>query len=161
MKRVKLSQLVETLEIDSEEHVTRVDLQEGRVVMVDQSVLQAVEDGDEAALRDLPDWQKPEVEIAQAILDDAGGRFVAAPSKFDFHEYHQMERFIQTVEDSEVADQLRRAIKGKGAFRYFKDSASRLGLLDRWHRFRNEAMKEFAIEWAKTKRVPYEDDVKR
>jgi hypothetical protein len=35
-----------------------------------------------------------------------------------------MERFIGTVENAEAAEQLWRAIKGKGAFRYFKDTAS-------------------------------------
>jgi hypothetical protein len=43
-----------------------------------------------------------------------------------------MERFICTVADGQAADQLWRAIKGKGAFRYFKDTAHRLDLLKQW-----------------------------
>ncbi len=161
MKPIRISELVEALEFDSDEHVNRVDLQEGRVVMVDNSVLGDVEEGDEEALREVPDWQKPEVEIARAIVNDSAGRFVDAPSKFDFHEYRQMERFIRTVNDADTAEQLWRAIKGKGAFRYFKDTAHRQGLLDRWYRFRDEAMKEFAIEWAQAHKVSYVDDLKK
>src|SRR5437588_8802737 len=53
-----------------------------------------------------------------------------------------------------------RRSKGKGAFRYFKDTADRLGLLNRWFQYRNDAVKEFVVEWAEDNNVPYEDDVK-
>lgn len=160
MKPVKLSELIEVLEFDSDEYTNRVDLQNGCVMRLPNSLLSAAEEGDEAALDSLADWEKEEVEIAKAIAADSGERFVDAPGKFEFHEYRQMERFIGTVEDSEAADQLWRAIKGKGAFRYFKDTASRLGLLKEWYRYRDEAMREFVIAWAKAHNVPFEDDTK-
>ena len=160
MKPIKLSDLIEAIEFDFEEHVTRVDLQEGRLVSVERSVLRAVEEGDDEALEGLPQWQKAEVEIARAIVEDSGERFVDAPDKFEFHEYRHMERFIGTVENAEAADQLWRAIKGKGAFRYFKDMAGRLGLLEEWYRYRDEAMKDFVTTWAEVKNVPFEDDLK-
>src|SRR5437773_7606933 len=93
MKPVKLSELIEALEFDFEETRTFVDLENGGVVMVQRSVLSDVEEGDEEALGDVPDWQKDEVEIARAIVADSGKRFVAPPDKYDFHEYRQMERF--------------------------------------------------------------------
>jgi hypothetical protein len=80
------------------------------------------------------------------------------PDKFDFHEYRQMERFIQTVHDSATAEQLWRAIKGKGAFRYFKDTASRLGLLKQWYQHRDDAMKKFVRDWAEVHQIPIVDD---
>ena len=67
----------------------------------------------------MTEWEKEEVEIARAVVEESE-RFVKAPGKFDFHEYRQMERFIGTVQDNTTAEQLWRAIKGKGAFRYFK-----------------------------------------
>lgn len=161
MKPVKLSELIEVLEFDSDEHVTKVDLQNGCVVRVDRSVLSAVEESDEESLGELPDWQKPELEIARVIVEDSGERFVDAPDKFDFHEYHQMERFIGTVEHAEAAEQLWRAIKGKGAFRYFKDTASRLGLLEQWYRYRDDTMREQVVAWAEAHQVPFVDDLKR
>ena len=100
------------------------------------------------------------VEIARAIVGDLGTRFISPPDKYDFHEYRQMEQFIGTVRSAEAADQLWQAIKGKGAFRYFKDTADRLGLLNRWFQYRNDAVKEFVVEWAEDNNVPYEDDVK-
>jgi hypothetical protein len=135
------------------------DRQMGRVVSVDRDVMNGVEEDDEERLDGLPDWQKDEVEIARAVCDDNGERFIDAPDKFDFHEYRHMERFIETIEDGEAAEALWRAIKGRGAFRYFKDTADRLGLLDRWFRYRDAAMKAFVIEWAEANNVPFEDDV--
>ena len=161
MKPVKLSELIEALEFDSDEYTNRVDLQNGCVVRLPNSLLSAAEEGDEEALDSLADWEKEEVEIAKAIVADSGERFVDAPDKFDFHEYRHMERFIGTVENTETAEQLWRAIKGKGAFRYFKDTASRLGLLKQWYQYRDDALKEFVLEWAEAHQVPIMDDTKQ
>ena len=155
----KLSDLMEALEFDIPTHITLFDRQTGCVVSVDRDVMNGVEEGDEERLNGLPDWQKDEVEIARAVCDDNGERFIDAPSKFDFHEYRNMESFIETLEDKETADGLWRAIKGGGAFRRFKDTADRLGLLDRWFRYRDEAMKEFVIAWAEARNVPFENDL--
>ncbi len=123
-----------------------------------EAEMSAVEDGDDAALQKLPDWEREQVEMARAIVADSGERFVNAPDKFDFHEYRQMERFIGTVEDAAAAEQLWRAIKGKGAFRYFKDTASCLGLLQRWYQYREDAVKEFIVGWAEANHIPLVDD---
>ena len=109
MKPVNLSELIEALEFNSEEHVTKIDLQNGCVVTVDDSLLTAVEEDDEEALVDLPEWQQPQLEIARSIAADSGERFLDAPEKFDFHEYRHMERFIETIKGSEMAEQLWRA----------------------------------------------------
>ena len=158
MKPVKLSELIEALEFDSDEFGNWVDLQTGGVARLARSLISAVEEGDEDALESLADWEKEEVEMAKAIVKDSGERFVVAPAKFDFHEYRQMEQFIGTVADAEVAEQLWRAIKGKGAFRYFKNTASRLGLLKPRYQYRDEAMKEFVRDWAEAHQIPVVDD---
>jgi hypothetical protein len=159
MKQTKLSELIEVLEMDSEDRMHYVDLQEGRVVSIEITLLDALDAGDDEELADTPDWQKEEVALARLVTSDSGERFVEAPDATEFHEYRHMERFIGGVEKSEDAEQLWRAIKGKGAFRYFKDTAARLGLLDRWFQYRDEAMKAFMEEWAKVHHVPYVDDL--
>ena len=158
MKPVKLSELIEALEFDSDEFGNWVDLQTGSVVRLAHSLISAVEEDDKDALESMADWEKEEVEIAKAIVADSGERFVDAPDKFDFNEYRQMERFIGTVEDRAAAEQLWRAIKGKGAFRHFKDTANRLGMLKQWFEYRDEAMKEFVRDWAEAHQIPVVDD---
>lgn len=155
MKPVKLSELIDDLEFESDEYGSWVDLENGRVVCVSHSLLSAIEEGDEEA-ESLA--EEEEVEIAKALVADSGERFVEAPGRFDFHEYRQMERFIGTVKDDAVAGQLWQAIKGKGAFRYFKDTASRLGLLQQWYQYRDSAMKEFVRDWAGAHQIPIVDD---
>jgi hypothetical protein len=154
----KLSDLLLTLEMDSDLTISRYDRQTGQVVAIDGDTFRHVEDGDEEDLAGLPDWQKNEVAAARAVVADDGSRFIAVPDKFQFHEYRHMERFIGTVPDESVAEELWRAIKGKGAYRYFRDTLYRHRLEDRWYRYRDAAMKEFVIEWAEANDVPYVDD---
>jgi hypothetical protein len=155
----KISDLTDVLEFDMPTYIMYFDRQTGQLVSVDREVMSGVEEGDEELLDRLPDWQKEEVEIAQAILDDDGDRFIDAPDRFDFNEYQHMQRFIKTVQDQSDAEELWRAIRSSGAFRYFKDTAERLGLLERWFRYRDEAMKEFIIAWAEANNVPLADDL--
>lgn len=150
----KLTELMDSMEMQSEDWLYRYDRKTGKVAMVEQSTYHAIDAQEDEDL----DESDEEVVLARAMVEDAKGRFIDPPDKFEFHEYHQMERFIGTVEETSVADELWRAIKGKGAFRYFKDVAERHDLLDAWYRFRDEAAKAFVIRWAEFNEVPYEDD---
>jgi hypothetical protein len=152
---------MDALEFDSPDYMTRYDREAGQLVMVEESVLRSVEEGDEEALAGVPEWQKEQVEIARAMVADIGERFISPPDKFEFHEYRQMERFVVSLDNETASEQLWRAIKGKGAFRYFKDTLHRLGLQDQWYRYREKAMKEFIIDWAKDNQVPYTDDIRK
>lgn len=158
MKPIKISELVDALEFDSDERECWVDLKNGTVVHLPHSLVSGAEEGDEKRMESMSDWEPEDVEVAKALVADSGARFAPAPSKFDFHEYRQMERFIGMLPDDAAAQELWRAIKGKGAFRWFKDTAHRLGLLDQWYQFRNEAMKQFAKDWAEVHEVAVEDD---
>jgi len=154
----KLSDLIDALEFESEEYLSRFDRQNGRIVAVDRAVMSALEEGDEHGLAGLPEWQQEEVKIGREVLEDGDERFIDPPDRFDFHEYQHMERFIQSLPDESMADQLWRAIKGKGAFRYFKDTLHRLGIEKRWYAYRFDAMKEFVVNWAEDNGVAYIDD---
>jgi hypothetical protein len=157
----KLSDLMMALEFETEEYRTYFDRDTGRTVAVESTVLSAVEEGDEEDLADLVEEGNEELEIAKAIINDDGSRFLSPPDKFDFHEYAQMERFIDSLKNDDIADQLWRAIKGPGAFRYFKDTIHRLGIQEKWYQFRDQAMKQFIIEWAKDNDILFEDDTRK
>lgn len=160
--RAKLSDLIEALAFDSEFHRTWFDRQTARSVIVSEEVMTALEQGDEEALNESPDWQKEEIAIGREVFADGeGNRFIDAPNKFEFHEYHHMEKFIRSLPDETIAEQLWRAIKGKGAFRYFKDTLHRLGIEQQWYEYRENAMKEFVIAWAESNGIAWVDDLKR
>jgi len=62
--------------------------------------------------------------------------------------YNDMENFIATVESEELASKLSRAIKGRGAFRYFKDVLRDYSDEQaRWFEFRDSRERERTIEW--------------
>ena len=157
----KLTDLMDAIEFEFEDYHTYFDRQTGRIISVEKTILSAVEEGDDDALTDAPDWQGEEVEAAKAIVDDPGSRFIPPPYKFDFNEYRHMERFIRSLPDTKAAEQLWRAIKGRGAFRYFKDTLYRLGIEKQWFRYRDEQLKQFVIEWAEANNVAYEDDTQK
>jgi hypothetical protein len=154
----KLSDLIMAMEMEFEDYRSYFDRKTGRIVTVESSVLSYIEEGDVEDHEDLAEWEEEELDIARAIIDDDGKRFLPGPDKFDFHEYRQMERFIKSLDDERAADQLWRAIKGRGAFRYFKDTIHRLGVQNDWYQFRDEALRQFVIEWAEENDVSFEDD---
>ena len=156
----KLSELTDALEFQSVDRRIYLDRHTGQIVSVADRILTAVEEGEEEALTSRPDWQKEEVETARAIVKQSGDRFIDPPGKFEFNEYHHMERFIRALPDAKTDEQLWRAIKGHGASHHFKDTLYRLGIQDQWFGYRDEAMKAFVIGWAEANTVPYEDDIK-
>lgn len=59
-----------------------------------------------------------------------------------------MEDFIATVEGERLAELLEVAIKGKGAFRRFKDVLLNYPEeRERWFEFKDDRMRERALEW--------------
>jgi len=65
MQPIKLSEFTNVLEFDSDEYVNLVDLQNGRVVSVERSVLSAAEEDDEDSLGSVPEWHIPIVDDTQ------------------------------------------------------------------------------------------------
>jgi len=157
----KLSDLILALEMPSEEFRTYFDRKTGAVVLVEETMLSRLEDGEEEDVGDLAEWRKEEYEVAKEIVSDNGSRFIPPPDKFEFHEYRVMEEFIRSMNDEEAADQLWQAIKGRGAFRYFKDTLHRLGIQQSWYDYLEEAQRAFVIEWAEENNVAFEDDLRK
>lgn len=65
-----------------------------------------------------------------------------------------MERFCLSIADDEIRDIMYSSIKGRGAFRKFKDNIHKFNIAEDWYRYRDEAIKQIAIDWCK------ENDVK-
>ena len=48
------------------------------------------------------------------------------------------------------------AVHGSKAFRHFRSAIERLGLLDAWHRYREEAIQQIARDWLEENKIAYE-----
>jgi len=105
---------------------------------------------------DLPEWQRDVLpKVYEAVHEP---EWLALPSQWDIHEYEMMETFCHSVEDDDHREQLLRAIRGRGAFRYFRDTCDRLGLTEDWYAYRDQAYEDVAVQWLKAHDVPYVRD---
>ena len=85
--------------------------------------------------------------LSDMIDEGFNSRFFRLPSPYDIHEYSIMERFIGSLPDGAIQDRLENAIRGRGAFRRFKDSIYRLDIEQEWYDFRANAYRKIAVEW--------------
>lgn len=82
---------------------------------------------------------------ARIIKDPAYLRIDPVSSR---EQYRWMERFVATIEESELRQQLLGAIDGKGAFRRFKDVLMHFPVdRERWFAFRSERLRISMQSW--------------
>jgi hypothetical protein len=147
---IALRDIVDAIESQSNEGEAYLDPETGEIVQVSEDEFALVED--EVADGDLPQWQREAMpRIREALESD---RFLALPDRFDVHEWAIMERF--SLEQNERARKvLISAIHGSGAFRHFRGAVERLGLLDAWYRYRQEAIEQIARDWLEEHKLAY------
>lgn len=156
--KVKLKELIDEMDFHSMEHTTLYNKKTGEFVFISDSAFRAAEDAaDEADKEKIidPITGDDDIEIAINVLKNDHD-YVELPSQYDIHEYSIMERFCLSLEDNKQQNILLSAIKGRGAFRRFKDKILDLGIEDDWYRFKHEALKEIAIEWCQENGLEYE-----
>ena len=143
MPSVKIEDIIEAMEMETEMLSHYLNKKTGKIIPVSQEEMDAAEN-DEAP-EDFPDWQQDSIKTVKAILstDD----FISLPSQFDIHEYDMMEKFSLSVKDKTISDVLYSIIKGKGAFRRFKDKILEYGIEQDWYQYRDNAYREAAREW--------------
>jgi uncharacterized protein len=97
---------------------------------------------------ELPEWMEDEVELSLEILLDEEDRYVRVPERSNAAAFESMAKFIGTVEDPVLAEELTAALNGKGAFRRFKNVlVSHPKERKRWHGFNAKEMKKEIIAW--------------
>ena len=143
--KAKLSAILDALGFQSDETHAYLDREKGEVVVLSDEELGAADDERDPA--DYPEWQRKNIEQAKAVQADTTGRFVPLPDRFDINEWDMMRDFATSQEDERLAEDLLRAIQGRGAFRYFKDRIHEAGLADAWYKFRDAQFRKVALEW--------------
>ena len=148
---IKLKAIIEGLEFQTDEGSSHLNTMTGEVVYITDEEWRAAEEDD--PLEAFPAWQHEAIRIAGEILET--DYYLPLPSKFDIHEYRIMERFCRSVDDEDMRDDLCNAIRGRGAFRYFKDRIHVYGIADDWYRYRDDALREIAIAWCEENGIRY------
>jgi hypothetical protein len=149
--RVKLSDLIEGMDFQSDERFSYLNTITGEVVSITDEELRAAEE--DAPLEDFPEWQHDAIRIAGDIIETE--HYLPLPDRFEINEYQIMERFCLSVDDEDIRDELCDAIRGRGAFRRFKDRMQLYGMVEEWHRYRDVALREVAMAWCEAHGIPY------
>ncbi len=153
---MKLRELIDEMDVQFDDEQVLLNKRTGEIVRLSADDIRLAEEED--LDDDLLDWQIEDRETAIEILDDEDN-YIPLPSQYDIHEYSIMERFCYSLDDKRKQDALLRAISGKGAFRRFKDKIFDLGVRDDWFAYRDNELKQFAIEWCKDHGIEFIDDV--
>jgi len=83
------------------------------------------------------------------------GDLLELPSKFEHHEYSIVERFCESINEPRHKRKLKKAIRGRRAFRDFQKVLGKLGIQERWIGFRNRELEELAVDWLDRNDIAY------
>ncbi|MEH7346959.1 UPF0158 family protein [Bacillus sp. JJ1532] len=142
--QVKLQAIIEEMEIQFDESRTFLSIKTGEIIVVTSDDLRAAED--EEPFDHLPDWEQEDRKVANDVVENFEN-YKELPTKYELNEYEMLEDFCLTVSDQRKQDILLNVIKGKGAFRRFKDKIIDFEIEDKWYSYREERFKQIAIEW--------------
>lgn len=137
--KVKLGVILDAIEMADDNYTYFLDLETGESVFL---VDELVTDLDNEGLQD--------------EIEENMERYLRLPTKFEIHEYHIMEEFIWTL-NGETAEKLECAIRGRGAFRRFKNMVDRMGISQQWYAFQADYYRKLATQWCRDHGLEYEE----
>ena len=94
-------------------------------------------------------------ELTEDEIDELFEESIILPTQYEINEYQIMVDFIDKIDNLEIKENLHRLIKGKGAFRRFKDYCFEASIIQNWYKFKEKRYKEIAIEWCKQNELEY------
>ena len=97
-------------------------------------------------------------ELEELIENSPRGRFLRFPTKYDIHEYHIMESFVESLPPRAARQELANAIRGRGAFRRFKNGIYYHRIEQQWFDYRDQAYREIAIRWCRDVGIEYTEE---
>jgi hypothetical protein len=154
MVKIKIEDLVEAFELQSDGMTYYVNVETGEVTFVTDEDLSLIED--KLDWDEMPEWHQTALREAEAVIEGAGTTYLVLPSEHDLNEYGMMREFIDDLTNPVAAEDLAGAIRGKNAFRRFKDGILHWGIEKDWYRFREESYAKAAIAWCEENDLAYE-----
>jgi hypothetical protein len=155
VNKVKLDDVMEALELADDEGNYYYNKSNSKVIYIGQEERGIAEECDVDELEDYPEWQRDAIEAAIDV-EENWDNYVALPTKLDINEYDIMVGFSQSIENDRISNQLMDALNGRGAYRRFKDTVIRLNIEKKWYDFRDEVLKNIAIEWCRDNNINLE-----
>jgi len=152
---VSLHEVVEELEALGEESAAYLNRETGELYSIRDEEASVFEDGVDPD--DVPEWLDDELPKIREVLESED--WLSLPTRFDIHEWAIMDGFARSIDDTDLRDELLTAIRGRGAFRCFKDAVHRRGIHEDWYRHRTATLGRIAADWLDGHGVVYIDDL--
>jgi len=155
MKPLKLKVLVEELDEQFEEFSKYYNKTTGDITTVSFEDISIAEDSDEDDdFSNYPEWQRENIrEALDVVINDEN--YIGLPNRHDINEYDIMEKFCAEMGHQELFD----AIRGRGAFRRFKDKIVDLGVEKEWYSYKEKALSEIAKEWCEKNGIAIDEQL--
>ena len=97
---------------------------------------------------DIQDWQKEVILDAARVEYDSAGRYVSIEPDDPYQDYHDMDRFIGTLDDEDLQERLWDAIRGRGAFGRFEQLVARYPAVEeQWYAYTEARAKARLTRW--------------
>lgn len=81
--------------------------------------------------------------------------YASLPEREELNEYEMMETFCCSITNGKIQEDLLYAIQGKGAFGRFKTAIHCHNVENKWYKFREERLKEIAVEFCERHGLTY------
>ncbi len=150
-KPVLLSDLLFEVDLSSDDWSSYLNRKTGEVVGLPTSLISFIEDGED------PDDYGGDgtqfLKVAQEICST--NNFLSLPSQYDIHEWSIMREFCDSVDSDSDREELLDAVHGSGAFRFFKKTADRLGLIEQWYAYKEAAIEQILIDWLEANSIQW------
>jgi hypothetical protein len=150
---VKLKDIIEAIEFLNDETTAYLNKKTGAIMTITDEDFSAAEN--QESQNKYPEWQRDNIKRAGAILANEKD-FIMLPNKYDVHEYQIMEKFCISIANKDISEALYNAIKGRGAFRRFKEKLNRYEIADQWYEYREEAIRQIVIDWCESNHIPFD-----
>ena len=154
MTKVNLADIIEQFELASESNKSYLNRNTGEIHLIPEEV-EMYFDNEEFDENDLPEWEKGIIKIEKDIQENPEN-YIQFPDQYEINEYSIMENFSLSLTNKNIRELVYSSLKGKGAFRKFKDTVNKYGIMDEWYKFRDESIRELAIEWCEENNLQYD-----
>lgn len=135
---IKLKQVIEEIEAADDAFTYSYDTQTGETVFLANPAITGEAN-----------------EELENLIEDFGERFLRFPTKYDIHEYSIMADFVESLPPGAARQELIHAIRGRGAFRRFKNGIYYHQIEQQWRDYRDQAYREIAIRWCRDEGIEY------
>ena len=148
---IDFEEIAMAMEFDRDYNEYYLDGETGEVIIIMIEYLHEAEEeleSDEESEGHDHDWMNEMLDQARAIIRDSKDRYHYIPQQSSDEGWQIMENFIEEVDEENLQEKLYIAIRGKGAFRRFKDVLLNYpDHREQWFAFKNDAHKKEIMEW--------------